>query len=103
MFLSLSLCLESVFFCLRVCLIVSSQSPLYIIPGDSGVVASNTVLFCNYLFCFKSVSTEGPVAPTKPIKTAVAVSTFMLAFSISAREFEWADSTSRLLSCVPNS
>ena len=76
---------------------------MYIIPGDSGVVVPNTVLFCNNLFCFESDSAEGPVAPTKPIETAVAISNFMLAFSISAREFDRADSTSRLLSCAPNS
>ena len=48
---------------------------MYRIPGDSGVVASNTVLSCNYLFfIFESVSAEGPVAPTNLNETAVAIS-----------------------------
>ncbi len=36
-------------FAYRVCLVVTSQSLLYSIPGDFGVVASDTVLPCNYL------------------------------------------------------
>ena len=48
---------------------------MYIILGDSGVVASNTVLSCNYLFLFfESVSAEGPVTPTNLNETAVAIS-----------------------------
>ncbi|KAF5933090.1 hypothetical protein HYC85_029261 [Camellia sinensis] len=68
-----------------------------ILPPTSGKPVTTQLLD------FESVSAKEPVTPTKLIETVVAISNFMLAFSISAREFDWADSTSRLLSCAPNS